>query len=38
VKFFVFWHGRNGIRHHPRHTALPEIEAFSTMLAAERKM
>ena len=38
VKFFVRWHGRNGVMRHPREMAGPEIEAFSTMLATERKV
>jgi integron integrase len=38
VKFFVRWHGRNGVMHHPREMAGPEIEAFLTMLATERKV
>jgi site-specific recombinase XerD len=38
VKFFVRWHGRNGVMRHPREMAGPEIEAFLTMLATERKV
>jgi site-specific recombinase XerD len=38
VKFFVRWHGRNGFMRHPREMAGPEIEAFLTMLATERKV
>jgi integron integrase len=38
VKFFVRWHGRNGTMRHPREMAGPEIEAFLTMLATERKV
>jgi integrase len=38
VKFFVRWHGQSGIMRHPREMAGPEIEAFLTMLAAERKV
>jgi integron integrase len=38
VKFFVRWHGRNGAMRHPREMAGPEIEAFLTMLATERKV
>ncbi len=28
VRFFVRWHGRNGVMRHPREMAGPEIEAF----------
>ena len=38
VKFFVRWHGGNGVMRHPREMAGPEIEAFLTMLANERKV
>ena len=38
VKFFIRWHGRNGLMRHPREMAGPEIEAFLTMLATERKV
>ncbi len=38
VKFFIRWHGRNGPMRHPREMAGPEIEAFLTMLATERKV
>jgi Phage integrase, N-terminal SAM-like domain len=38
VKFFVRWHGRNGVMRHPRERAGPEIEAFLAMLANERKV
>jgi hypothetical protein len=38
VKFFVRWHGRNGVMRHPREMAGPEIEAFLTTLATERKV
>ncbi len=38
VKFFVRWHGRKGVMRHPREMAGPEIEAFLTMLATERKV
>jgi integron integrase len=38
VKFFIRWHGRNGVMRHPREMGGPEIEAFLTMLATERKV
>ena len=38
VKFFVRWHGRDGVMRHPREMVGPEIEAFLTMLATERKV
>jgi integrase len=38
VKFFVRWHGRNGVMRHPREMAGSEIEALLTMLATERKV
>ena len=38
VKFFVRWHGRNGVMRHPREMGAREVEAFLTMLAAERKV
>ncbi len=38
IKFFVRWHGRNGAMRHPREMGVPEIEAFLTMLATERKV
>ena len=37
VKFFVRWHGRNGVMRHPRDMAGLEIEQFLTMLATERR-
>lgn len=37
VRFFIRWHGRNGQMKHPRTMGAPEIEAFLTMLATERK-
>ena len=36
VKFFVRWHGRNGVMRHPREMGAREVEAFLTMLATER--
>lgn len=38
VRFFIRWHGRNGQMKHPRTMGAPEIEAFLTMLATERKV
>nr|MDP2190605.1 tyrosine-type recombinase/integrase [Rhodoferax sp.] len=38
ARFFIRWHGRNGQMKHPRTMGAPEIEAFLTMLAAERKV
>lgn len=38
VRFFIRWHGRNGQMKHPRTMGTPEIEAFLTMLATERKV
>jgi uncharacterized protein VirK/YbjX len=38
VKFFVRWHGRNGVMRHHRDMAGREIEQFLTMLATERKV
>lgn len=38
VKFFIRWHGRNGPMRHPRDMGAPEVEAFLTMLATERKV
>ena len=38
VRFFVRWHGRVGQMKHPRSMGAPEIEAFLTMLATERKV
>jgi hypothetical protein len=38
VKFFVRWHGRNGVMRHPREMGEGEVEAFLTMLATERKV
>jgi len=38
VRFFIRWHGRNGNMKHPRTMGTPEIEAFLTMLATERKV
>lgn len=38
VKFFVRWHGRNGVMRHPREMGVREVESFLTMLATERKV
>jgi len=38
VRFFIRWHGRGGQMKHPRTMGAPEIEAFLTMLATERKV
>ena len=38
VKFFVRWHGRNGVMRHPRDMAGLEIEQFLTMSATERSV
>lgn len=35
VRFFIRWHGRNGLMKHPRTMGAPEIDAFPTMLATE---
>ena len=38
VKFFVRWHGADGVMRHPREMGVREVEAFLTMLATERKV
>ena len=38
VKYFVRWHGRGASMRHPRDMGGPEVEAFLTMLANERKV
>ena len=38
VRFFIRWHDRNGTMKHPRDMGAPQVEAFLTMLATERKM
>ncbi len=38
VKFFIRWHGRSSVMRHPRDMGAPEIEAFLSMLATERKV
>lgn len=36
VRFFIRWHGRDGVMQHPRDLSAAEVEAFLTMLATER--
>lgn len=36
VRFFIRWHGRDGVMQHPRDPGAAEVEAFLTMLATER--
>ena len=38
ARFFIRWHGRTGTMRHPRDMGRPEVEAFLTMLANERKV
>jgi integron integrase len=38
VRYFIRWHGHGGQMKHPRTMGAPEIEAFLTMLATERKV
>lgn len=38
VRFFIRWHGRAGGVRHPRDMGAPEMEAFLTMLAIERRV
>ena len=38
VRFFVRWSGHGGQMRHPRDMGAPEVEAFLTMLATERKV
>ena len=38
IKFFVRWHGRSGAMRHPREMGQSEVEAFLTILAAERRV
>ena len=38
VGFFIRWHGRGGQTRHPRDMGAPEVEAFLSMLANERKV
>jgi site-specific recombinase XerD len=38
MRFFVRWHGRNGVIQHPRAIGAAEVEAFLTILANERQV
>ena len=38
VRFFIRWSARNGQMRHPREMGAPDVEAFLTMLATERKV
>ena len=38
VKFFIRWHGRGGVMRHPRDMGAHEVQAFLSMLAADRKV
>ena len=38
IRFFVRWHGRNGVTQHPRAMGAAEVEAFLSMLANERQV
>ena len=38
LRFFIRWSARNGQMRHPREMGAPEVEAFLTMLATERKV
>ncbi len=38
VRFFVRWHGRNGLMRHPRDMGGSEVTQFLTMLANERRV
>lgn len=38
VRFFIRWHGRAGPMARPREMGAPQVEAFLTMLATERKV
>ena len=38
VRFFIRWHGRGGQMRHPRDMGAPEVQAFLSMLAADRKV
>ena len=37
-KAYLYWHGRAGGMRHPREMGAPEVEAFLTMLATERRV
>ncbi|MCU4119807.1 phage integrase N-terminal SAM-like domain-containing protein [Variovorax sp. N23] len=36
VRFFIRWHGQGGTMRHPRDMGAAEVEAFLTMLVADR--
>ena len=38
VKFFIRWHGQGGVMRHPRDMGALEVQAFLSMLAADRKV
>lgn len=38
VRFFIRWSARNGQMRHPRDLGAPDVEAFLSMLATERKL
>jgi integrase len=38
VKFFVCWHGRNGLVRHPRELGATEVEQFLSMLTTQRNV
>ena len=38
VRFFIRWSARSGQMRHPRDLGAPEVEAFLSMLATERKV
>jgi hypothetical protein len=38
VTFFIRWHDRGGQVRHPRDMRAPEVQAFLSMLAADRKV
>jgi integron integrase len=38
VRFYILWHAKSGQMRHPRDMGAPELEAFLTMLATERKV
>ena len=38
MRFFIRWHGRGAQMKHPRTMGAPEVEAFLTMQATERRV
>lgn len=38
MRFFVRWHGRDGVMRHPKTMAGDEVRAFLTMVASQRKV